>query len=119
MDENEIIRKHLALDGIIEKALADGDFRANNRAAKELMALFRTVSANRALAERVYCCLLKESCPRTQAHAASECLRMGIYIQEAEQILEKLARREDIGITALGAEYTLKVWRGEISGKSL
>ena len=63
---------------------------------------------------KVYKTLFKEENPYVLAHAAVECLRIGILIPEAEAILERVSKMEGIGIIRTSAEYALRIWRGEL-----
>ena len=115
----EIIRQHIESDKIIESVSMTADYKTNNREAKKLVKLFNVVKDNISLANEVYAVLLNEDSVTTRSISAAECLRIGIYIHESEKILEELSQRNDIGITRLSCEMALKLWRGEIPGKTL
>lgn len=55
----------------------------------------------------------------TRISASAECQKLGIFIKEAENILQEIASRTDIGISAFNAEMVLRVRRGEFPGKTL
>ena len=119
LSKEEIIRRHIESDRIIEVALMSGDSKTNNKEVKKLNKLTAPLKDDLELAKIVYGELFKSDCMRSRCHAAVDCLRLGIHISEAEQILDELSQRDDIGITRLGCEMALKLWRGEIPGKTL
>jgi len=115
----EIINRHIECDKIIESVSMTTNYQANNRAAKKLEKLFEILKDDTELAKRVYEVLLEHKSAITLSHAASACLRIGIFIPKSEKILEELSKRTDIGITRLNCETILKTWRGEIPYKTL
>lgn len=119
LSAEDYVEQHIKIDNIIEQALQNGDFKLNNREAKKLNQLVDIAVNNKSLALKAYDILLKNINVRTRAHAAAECLRLGIYLGRAEIILEEISQMEDIGITSFGAEMTLKIWRGEVPNKIL
>jgi len=119
LSQKEIIDRHIESDKIIEEAIMNGDYKRNNREVKKLNRLKAHLKNDPELALHVYSELFKSDCVTTQSHAAVESLRIGIHIEKAISILEELSKREDIGIIRLGCETALKLWRGEIPGKTL
>ena len=119
LSHEEIIRKHIESDEIIESVSMTTDYKTNNREVKKIQKLFEILKDDIELAKQVYGTLLKEESATTRSHAASACLRLGIFIADSEKTLEELSERTDIGITRLSCEMALKVWRGEIPGKIL
>jgi uncharacterized protein YjiS (DUF1127 family) len=118
-DVRQIVNKHIECDRIIEAALMSGDYRKNNREVKKLNRLTAPLKDDLELARQVYSELFKADCVRSRCHASVECLRIGVLENDAVTILEELSKRDDIGITRLGSEMALKLWRGEIPGKTL
>ena len=119
LSPQEIINIHIESDKIIESALMRGDFKTNNKEMKKQNKLTELLKSDLELAKFVYGELFKADCERSRCHAAVDCLRLSIHVSEAEKILEELSQRDDIGITSLGCEMALKLWRGEIPGKTL
>jgi hypothetical protein len=114
-----IVELHIKSDNIIELNMASNDSKKHNREMKKLAKLFVIMEENRELAERVLATLLNYDCITTKINSATECLKLGIYIQKAENILEEIASMENIGLNRLNAEMTLRVWQGEMPGKTL
>jgi len=118
MSAQEIIEKRIENDLLIE-ALSVRDYKKNNRIVDKNFKLFKLLKIDLELAKLVYKELLSYDCVITRLTAAGECLSLGIYIEEALRILTEMSNRGDIGIRSFEAELTLKVWRGEVPGKTL
>jgi hypothetical protein len=119
MSAQEIVDLHVKSDRIIESVRMTGDYRTNNREAKKLLRLFAIVKDDLTLAEEVYSRLLLHDCVTTRVWAASDCLRLGIFVQEAVRVLEEISKRDDLGMISFDADMALRVWRGEFPGRSL
>ena len=123
MSENlspqEIISIFIMSHEIMKKAMDEGNYRKNNKEAKKLSKFIAPLKEDLELARYVYGELLKADFVSVRSHAAIECLRMGIHTHESEQILKELSKRNDIGVTRTACEMALRLWRGEIPGKTL
>lgn len=119
----EIIKKyaekHIEADLNIKKANLTVDFKTNNKERKKLEKLFSELSKDRILFEAVYAELLESSEEVTLLTASSECLKNKIFVKKAEENLLKLSKRKDLAMISFEAEMVLKVWYGEIKGKTL
>jgi len=112
----EIVKKHIESDLIIQECRETGNSARNNREVKKSLKLVFSYKDDIEKATKVYKTLFKEENPYVLAHAAVECLRIGILIPEAEAILERVSKMEGIGIIRISAEYALRMWRGEDEG---
>ena len=119
LSSQDIINLHIESDIIIESASITGDYKTSNKEFKKRNKLFVLLEKDLDMAKEVYKHLLNHDCITTKISASSECLKLGIYINEAEQILEEISKRNDIGTRRLNAEMVLRVWRGEFPGKTL
>ena len=119
LTSDEIIQKYLESANIIESVTMTTDYRTNNREVKKILKLFLLLEQDIDLAKKVYSCLLESDIPVAQSMASADCLRLNIYIDEAQKKLEELSKRDDIGIRSFSAEMALKIWRGEVPGKKL
>lgn len=119
MTAEEIIKKHSESDKIIDELSSSDDYKRSNQEAKKLHKLHNYLQENTSLAKEVYGALLKSECVTSRSISAAECLRIGIFIEEAEETLETIGQRDDIGIRSFNAKMALKIWRGEIPGKTL
>lgn len=115
----EIEALHVQYDEAIDSAALNGDYKTNNREFRRLDKLFRITSEDMDLAMAVYKNLLTRACVTTRISSSAECLKLGIYVDKAVEVLEELSKRTDIGIRRLNAEMVLRVWRGDFPGKTL
>jgi len=115
----QIVALHIASDELCDIADLTGDYRTHNREFKKKLKLFDILKDDIELAKVVYDGLLEYDNITTKTSAAASCLKLGIYVNRAEQTLEEISRRNDIGIRRGNAEMTLMVWRGDVPGKTL
>ena len=106
-----IIKKHIASDKIIESVSMTTDFKTHNKEMKKLNELVLSISHDREMCKIVYGRLLKSENAVTLLNAASECLKLNIYLKEAKKILKELAKRKDIGIISFNAKMMLEVMK--------
>lgn len=85
------------------------DVRRNNAAMKQLGKLFHQIKA--ASDKSFLLELLKNKNDRTKALAAAHCLGLGVYINEAKEVLSGIANNKDNPILAFEAQATLDVWQ--------
>jgi len=116
---DEIIQKYLESANIIESVTMTTDYKTNNREVNKLFKLFLLLEQDIDLAKKVYSRILESEIPTAQIIASADCLRLNIYVDEAQKKLEELSKRDDIGIISFNAEMALKIWRGEVPGKKL
>ena len=83
----------------------------------ELNSFVEELIQNKAVAEKVFCELLESKNIGVQATVSAHCLKYELLIKKAEKTLERISKSNVF--ESFGAEMTLKVWRGEIQGKSL
>lgn len=69
-------------------------------------------------APKIFQILLDSEDCSVKLYAAVHCLKYGLHISQAESILMQISLVED-AFAAFDAEMALKVWRGEIPGKTL
>ena len=114
---DEIVELHIKSDLIIDECMKNMNKRTsliNNREAKKLNKLVLSYKDDKELSKKVYDRLLVHSNSRVRSHAAVECLRIGIFEELAVTTLEEIELEP--GITGHGAEWALKIWRGEVKG---
>ena len=115
----KIIQKHLNSDSIIRTVSMTTNYKTHNNEMKKLSKLFNITSKDENLCNEVYSVLLNSDNEVTLLTASTECLKLNIFIEKAESNLKKLIDRKDLGIISFNAEMTLKVWKGEVTGKKL
>ena len=93
--------------------------RQHNGAMRQLSAWAEKINAaDAAFQTEVYTRLLQSTDAVAAVNAASLALKYGVCTDTAVLVLERL-QREAAPLTAFDAEMTLRVWRGEIPGRTL
>ena len=111
---SEIIAKYLESTQIIA-SLPFGEYKKNNSEYKKIDKLSKTFDQDIVLAKKVYKELLTCDCVVAQLCAASACLSLKIYIDEALKVYRKMAGRTDIGWSGFTAKAGLEAWEKKIS----
>jgi len=117
IDSSILIKKYIEYATIEGETKLNGDYKKGNEMVKKLNKIFKIINENEDLAKEVISAVLYSNSIRAQGLAAVDALRLNIYVNDAINILEKISLREDIW--GFGSEMALKIWRGEIPGKSL
>ena len=115
----ELISLQIKSDKVIESLDIALGARIHNREMKKKVKLFDYMKGDIELSKQVLSSLITYDCITTQISASTECLKLGIFIKEAESVLQKISSRTDIGISAYNAEMVLRVWNSEFPGKTL
>jgi len=96
-----------------ENAMANNDYKTNNKAANQLTKIFKVCEKDIDLAKEILMPLLEHENFSVKANAAADCLRLGICIKSAEEVLEKMSKEK--GIIGFNAEICLGLWqKGEL-----
>jgi len=104
---------------IIESVKGTADYKTNNKEFKKLYRIYEELNRDLDMAKDVYGQLLEHSCISVRVLSAVQCLKSNIYIIEAENVLEKISQQDEDRHAKFESEMCLRVWRGEISGKTL
>ena len=91
--------------------------KRHNKAMDTLAKYAAELSKTPEFAQEVFFQLLTHEVPTVRLNSAAHCLKYGLCIESAVEVLEALEVGEDM--CAFSAEMTLKVWRGEVPGKKL
>ena len=94
----------------MQKATLEGDYKTNNKEGKPILQIFKFLEKNKELASVTLPLLFTNRNIVTRTRAATHCLALNIFIEEAVKILEEAANNEQVGIFGFNAEMTLKVW---------
>ena len=116
---DEIVESHIKSDLIIDECMKNMNKRTsliNNREVKKLQKLISIYKDDKELSKQIYERLLVHHNSRVRGNAAVECLRIGVFEEIAVQTLEELELEPGIG--GHSAKWALKLWRGEIKGKT-
>lgn len=110
---NEYI-KFATMEG---KSKLSGDYRTGNFASKQLENIINLVREDPVIQCNVIRKILSSESRRAQSLGAVDALRLNIFVEEAIHILEEDSLQHDI--LGFGSEMALRIWRGEIPGKTL
>lgn len=89
--------------------IEQGNFKEVNRHYDKLTRIYRRMEKNKVLGGEMISKLLKHPNTYVRSWAAAHALGLGIYIDEAVEVLEQIEKTH--GLVRLSAEMTLKVWR--------
>lgn len=107
----------------IETATAEGlsklsgDYNKGNILAKRLHEIFLVLQSDPVIAVRVLDIVLQSNSLRARSLGAVDALRLNILVTEAVSVLEEASESPDI--FGLGSKMALKIWRGEVPGRTL
>lgn len=93
------------------KASREGDHKTANKNYSKLTKIYKMFLNNEDLKKVVLPILLNDSNYSVQAWAASHCLGLGIYKEEAVAKLEEISRKPREKAPSFEAKTTLEVWR--------
>lgn len=115
-DKEYYIEKYVELCGSLCKVAEDytrAKVRKHNRAMKQLISMEKELREDVALEKEVYAALLSSGDECVRQTAAGCCLKCNLHIERAVEVLEEI-RSKGERMAAMGAEFALGVWRGEI-----
>ena len=116
MMKEEYVEKYISLCSMLCKSPDDynkNKVNNHNKAIRKLITLREELSKNDILSYKVYSILLENADIYIRQSAATECLNLNIHIEKSEQLLEYIIQKGE-RMASMGAERTLKIWRGEI-----
>lgn len=96
---------------IIDDALTNGDYKANNKAMKALIKIYKEFEKNIAQATTLLSELLKHENDCVRSGAAAHCLALGILLEQSQTVLLDLSNNAKNKVVAFKAKATLEVWR--------
>lgn len=110
---NEYI-KFAAMEG---ESKLSGNYRIGNFASKQLEGIINLAREDPVILCNIIKKILSSESRRAQSLGAVDALRLNIFVEEAIHILEEDSLQHDI--LGFGSEMALRIWRGEIPGKTL
>ncbi|MDR1018804.1 MAG: DUF2019 domain-containing protein [Lachnospiraceae bacterium] len=104
----------------MSEARANDDRNATkyNKLFKERQIIIDNLHNNVEMARDVYKELLNSKNSLTLVNTSANCLRLGVFVDEAISILENLSKKS-LGEDSFNAKIVLKVYRGEYLGSHL
>jgi hypothetical protein len=98
--------------------LKDLKARKHNSLVKKKRKIIKIINDNIELAEQVYSILLKSENVETLITTSTDCLRIGVYVEQAISVLEKIESGPR-GENRFNAMMILQIYRGEIANRDL
>lgn len=106
-----IIEEYINLSTSHWNASRVGDYKTVNNSYTKLKRIFKILQNDEQLSKEMLLILLNNSSFCVQLWAASHCLALGIYLDEALMKLEQISKLEAKVAPSFEAKMTLKVWR--------
>ena len=106
----EIIDYYVEIGPIVEKATLMGDYKTTNKYTKPCIKIFKQLEQDIELARQVLVRLLSEKNIEVLTTAASYCLALNIFVEEAVKTLESIRDDPTTKILGFNAGMVLKVW---------
>jgi hypothetical protein len=120
MDKSQMKQDYIDHAIIHQQASCNGDYLLANKAYRKIENLRKQFSTNNEFAKELLSELLQMDNPSVQVWASAHSLELGINIEMAKAVLERISRLPNIGIISFTAEMTLKQWqKGELSTHKL
>lgn len=105
-----VIDQYVEIGLILRDTALNGDYKTGNKEIKRIIALFKILEKDIDLAKATLPLLFNNENITTRNRAASHCLSLKIFIDEAQKVLEEAAQ-EGIRSFSFEAEMVLKVWK--------
>lgn len=118
MDKNEFIKLFCKYNNIARQEMAKNNYKQNNKIMKKRDKLISN-SCNKHFFEGAFLEMLNNDDIYVCLPAAVQCLKYKIGETQALKIIKEASKRKDIGVAALEAEMTLKMYNGEIPNRTL
>lgn len=109
--KEEIIKLYEECGRIMYQATLDGDYKANNRAGRKLVNIYKYFENNREFAMDCINELMQNENVVIRTEMAAYCLALRENIDIAEKMLLDISSKKENGIFGFNAEKTLEVWR--------
>jgi len=117
LSPQKIIEEYIEAGIVLTETTLDGNYKRGNAVAKRLQKAFILLEQDKELAEQVLMQVMNSKIDKARSMAAADSLRMRILVEYATCVLEEIAMRDDI--IGFGSQMTLRIWRGEVPGKTL
>lgn len=106
----KIIEQYIEYSNIEGQSKVDGDYKTGNKMSMKLNKLFEYLKNDNDLAKVVLKELLQSESVRVRSMAATDSLRLKMYIEESLKVLKDVACDKSLGILSFGPEMALKIW---------
>lgn len=103
----EEIIKNATIQGITQYS---GDYKKGNKASDKLFSIWKEVKKDLIIAREIIDVLKNHENVNVRIWICSISLDINYKVDETKLILEKISKDKSVGILALNAEMTLKIW---------
>ncbi len=117
MTVSEMMDQYLETGTVLAETGMKGDYRRGNKIAIKNREIFNMLKQDNVIGKQVLQLVMSSNCEKARSIAAADALRLGILIEQASAILEEISSRDDM--IGFEARMSLKIWRGEVPGKTL
>ena len=114
---SKLISDYIRFATIEGESKLSGDHKTGNAMVKKLNKIVELIKDDTSHTQTVFLAIMQSDSFRARSLAAVDALKLNILIDEAVSVLEESLKRTDI--LGFGSEMALKLWRGEVSGKTL
>ncbi len=112
IDVKAIVDEYKKIGPLAEKTLWSGDYKAGNRYAARMLKLYKLFENDLSAARSIVSELMNNSdSTYLKIIGATYSLVLGIFVDDASNILQEIEQNSDNALCKLNAEYTLKEWR--------
>ncbi|MDR1018807.1 MAG: hypothetical protein LBM02_08920 [Lachnospiraceae bacterium] len=111
---NEIESINKKLYPISSFEIIGSNIKWNRIVKTKLVPLINDINSDLTVAEKVYSKLLDSINPLSRKNAASNCLKLNIYVEKSIEVLEYISNNEQNANIAFSADMVLKIYRGEM-----
>lgn len=116
LSRNTITNQYIKSGVIGYETTLNGDYKKGNKEYTKIKKVYQYLEKNIDVAKQVLPSLFNYENVEVRSIVSAHCLALGIFIKEAEEILNSIANDKKNGIFSFNAEMTLKVWKeGKIS----
>ncbi|GHU83342.1 hypothetical protein AGMMS50284_6710 [Clostridia bacterium] len=116
-NSQNLIEKFIEYATIEGETKENGDYKLGNKMSKKLNEIFDILKGDNELAEKVLGAVLHSEVASAQSIAAVDALRLNILVKQSIKILEKISKQQSM--IAFGSRMALKIYRGEVTSKTL
>jgi hypothetical protein len=111
LSPKDVIEQYIETCGVLRETTLSGDYKRGNKEGKKIVKIFKILENDIDLANLSLPQLFNDENVVARTTGAADCIALNIQVDEAERVLEEVAKDEANGIFGFNAEMTLKVWR--------
>jgi hypothetical protein len=112
-DVDTLMRAYIENATIHGEATLDGDFKRGNRAAKNLIKIYKIMEQDHQLAAQMLEVLMSDPNINVRIYSSAHALGLSIYIDKATITLEEISSQNDSEIFGSDADMTLTTYKNK------